>query len=83
MSVPVPHRMKLSMRRNSLVAVWCTCMAQTNDQDRKPESRVDWRFWGFDYIAIIPVTQSAGAVFRAHVEDYDARRARGQGGEAA
>jgi len=62
--------MRLSIRRNSQLVVWCECMAQINDQDRNPNARVDWHFWGFDYIAIIPIDQPAGPVFRQHVADF-------------
>lgn len=69
-----PHRMRLSIRKNSRLVVWCECMAQINDQDRNPNARVDWRFWAFDYIAIIPITQPAAPVFRAHVQQYETQR---------
>lgn len=94
MTTPLVHRMKLSIpggartgtrwgrgKRNSWLAVWCTCMAQTNDQLGHPgkagdtAAEVPWRFWAFDYIAVIPITQPAGPVFRQHVLEADAREA--------
>lgn len=80
----VPHRMKLSIpssstqwgkgQRNKWLAVWCECMAQINQQARDPEAKVDWKFWGWDYLAVIPIDQPAGPIFRKHVAEYDARR---------
>lgn len=68
--------MKLSLRRNRRLVIYCTCMAQTNDQRRKPEVGVPWRFWGWDSIAEIDVTESAVEVFREHVREYDAAHTR-------
>jgi hypothetical protein len=75
------HRMKLSVRRNSRLVVWCTCMAQVNDQvghpsrPGDPAAPVPWRFWGFDYLAVIPINQPAGPVFRQHVLESTAKEA--------
>jgi hypothetical protein len=79
------HRMKLSIpssstfwgrsHRNRWLAVWCTCMAQTNDQTRDPAASVDQHFWGFDYLAVIPITQPAGPVFSQHVADFSRQEA--------
>lgn len=77
MSAVIPHRMRLSIRKNRQLVVWCTCMAQINDQDRKPDAAVPWNFWAYDYLAVIPVTQPAGPVFRQHVAESDAQQPRG------
>lgn len=67
------ERLKLPAGGQDCLVVRCTCMAQINDQDRKPDVNVPWRFWGYDYIAIIPLTEPAAPVFAAHVAETDAQ----------
>jgi hypothetical protein len=80
-----PHRLRISARRRKalpdvvrrrlppggqdVAVLWCECMADTNDQRRNPLARVSLGFWGFDYIAVIPLSQPAGPVFAQHIAD--------------
>lgn len=75
MKMSIPHKIR-GKRNNRIARVWCECQAQLNDQDRRPDAPVPWRFWGWDWLAEIDlVDDSAVDVWREHCAEVAAAAA--------